>query len=74
MVPHMSRRKWIKHSYFKEVPTTQVCPFCLDFFTYNKTSRPRKYCEPCGRNYKLERMRVLNAEYRRLEKIRLGLA
>lgn len=70
----MSRRVWVKHLYFREVLTKATCLRCEGPFSYIKTSRPQVRCRPCARTFHLERMRIKNAEYRRDEKIKLGLA
>jgi LSD1 subclass zinc finger protein len=71
---YVTRRVWVKHHYFRAVEVTTTCPDCRKPFTYTKTSRPRVRCQACQRAFKLERMRVLNAGYRRLEKERLGIS
>lgn len=67
-------RMWVKHRYFTPIETIATCPDCTRKFVYTKTSRPQVRCRKCQRNYLLLRMRVLNREYRRLEKVKLGMS
>lgn len=58
-----------------QTPTTAICRACHQPFAYvRRNNKPRVRCDGCRRSRKLSQIRVHCTEYRRLEKIRLGIA
>lgn len=64
----MPERMWIRRRYFVRVPMRVICRECKHFFSYVKTSKPRKFCADCARERHLKQMRMYGEFLRSVER------
>lgn len=67
----MTGTVWVK----RHDVSNEICRTCQQPFIYVRTgNKPRIRCDVCRRSRRLAQIRMHCTEYRRAEKIRLGLS